>query len=131
MAGLTSKPRVPAFVRIAALGAWTVAATGCGDDDDNDSASTDVHPTAGPCAHDPDLPECATTGEETVTASTTDATTGSTTGDGMTDPTDVHPTAGPCAHDPDLPECATSSGTDGTTDTTAGDETADSTSTGG
>ena len=101
------------------FGSLAALPLGCGDDDGTgDSAnSTDVAPTAGPCAHGDgsQLPECMSTGlvddggETTATTEMTSTSTTPTT-------TDQAPTAGPCVHadGSQLPECqADSSGTDG------------------
>ena len=107
---LTSRPRAPALVHAAAIGTLAFAPTGCGDDGNgtSTSADSDQFPTAGPCAHDPDSPECGSTGltPMTGTGGSTDATSVADT------TTDTFPTAGPCAHDPDAPGCASSTGAD-------------------
>lgn len=102
----------------------------CGDDKGSDTGnSSDQFPTAGPCAHDPNSPECEATGTGTVD-------TGGTATMGMTDDTgsatDVFPTT-PCAHDPNAPGCGSSSGSDSGTDTDSDTDTdtdTDSASTG-
>jgi hypothetical protein len=118
------------MIRAAAMGALFTAPFGCGDDDSNDTATTDVHPTAGPCAHNPDDPSCDTTGAMTSTATSTATSTTDTT----MSMTDAHPTT-PCAHDPDAPGCNTSTGpgseSDGATGSTGGSTGSTGTTTGG
>lgn len=99
---LTPRPSVPAWLELAAV---AIFATACGDDEDGGSGSnsvTDVAPTAGPCAHDPMSPDCATS-----SASDTMSTSATMT-------TDEAPTI-PCAHDSDPSDCDTTSPTDPTT----------------
>ena len=82
---LTPRPRVSVLVRATAIGTLTLSPLACGDDGSTTSvADSDVHPTAGPCAHDPQLPECGSTGAPPVTTGTTSATSvaDSTTGTG-------------------------------------------------
>lgn len=55
------------------------ASTGSGSTAADESGETDVAPTAGPCAHDPDLPECASTSDSG--SGTMSGTTGTGTGD--------------------------------------------------
>ncbi|MCA9704703.1 MAG: hypothetical protein KDK70_02500 [Myxococcales bacterium] len=107
---LTPRPRAPALVRATAIGTLALASLGCGDDQSGTStvADSDQFPTAGPCAHSPDSPECASTGQTSLSG--TDASTSTGLDDSATD---VFPTAGPCAHDPNSPGCASSSGSDG------------------
>lgn len=119
--GLTRRPTVPVLVRATAIGAIAIGSIACsddggGDDGANTSVSTtdDVFPTAGPCAHNPEAPECGSSGGDGMTA-------GEASG---TDPTldgadDQHPTI-PCIHDPDA--CATSTGGDGDTGDTSGSD---------
>lgn len=121
--GLTPRPPVPALVRVATLGALLAAPAGCGDDQEGDSGSdsntTDQHPTAGPCAHLPDSPECATSTGEPTTGDSASATGTGGTESTATTSVDTHPTI-PCAHDPMAPGCEMStatSGTGGDTDT--------------
>ncbi|MCX4241815.1 hypothetical protein [Paraliomyxa miuraensis] len=118
---LTPRPRVPMLVRATAVSTLALASLACGDDGSSSTsvADSDVHPTAGPCAHDPQSPECGSTGPSTGTTELSTGTTGSTDATSVADSaTDVHPTAGPCAHDPQSPECAT--GTDGSSDSGSG-----------
>lgn len=106
--GLTPRPNVPAWLELAAA-AVVFTGLACGDDSDDGSASnsTDVAPTAGPCAHDPMSPDCET-GSSSATTMTTD----------------VAPTI-PCAHDSDPSDCDT---TGASTSTGTGDMADSSTS---
>ncbi len=103
---LTNKPRVPALVRVAAMGALAIA--GCGDDGaGGESNSSDVFPTAGECVHAQGMP-CATTGGDGMDGMETMV-------GGESNGMDAAPTT-PCAHDPSAPGC----GSTGNADTTAG-----------
>lgn len=117
---LTTRPSVPVLVRAAMLGSFVISPLGCGDDDGTGDSgnSTDVAPTAGPCAHadGANLPECMSTGQGDdgdSTATSEGATTDTMTTSGPPTTTDMAPTAGPCVHadGSQLPECQDGSGT--------------------
>ncbi len=108
---LTSRPRAPVLVRATAIGTLALASAACGDDGSTtttvNEADTDVAPTAGPCAHDPSSPGCASTGMTSMTDTGMTDTSATSVADGDTD---VAPTAGPCAHEPDTPGCGSTTG---------------------
>jgi len=116
---LTPKPLVPVLVQVAALAG---APAGCGDDEGGSSTSntTDVFPTT-VCAHQPDAPECGSTGMSSDSSTSEGTSTSGTT--------DIFPTAGPCVHDPNAPECA-STGAQPSTSSSGGDTDGTGSSTG-
>jgi hypothetical protein len=143
---LTARPVVPVLVRAAMLGSFVMSPLGCGDDDGTGDSgnSTDVAPTAGPCAHadGANLPECMSTGQnddgddgDGDSTATSGATSDSMTTSGPPTTTDMAPTAGPCVHadGSQLPECqedssGTATGDDTGSDTGSGSESGSSSS---